>query len=114
PPPEHVLQRRQETHMNAEANDDEVVVAVGWYKPSQWERLEEIASDIKEIWESYEQWHAAMTRRISRRPGEPRRYVKVEIEVEELLAWCQQRDRPVDAAARAEFAAEKLVEQHGG
>ncbi len=99
--------------MEPAPNDDEAVVAVGWYKPSQWERLEEIAPDVKELWESYEQWHAAMTRRISRRPGQPRRYVKVEIDVEELLEWCRRQGRPVDAAARAEFAAEKLIEKHG-
>lgn len=103
-----------EIDMNAASNDDEAVVPVAWYKPSQWERLEEIAPDVKEVWQSYEQWHVAMTRRISRRPGEPNRYVKVEVDVEELLAWCRQQDRPVDAAARAEFAAEKLTEEYGG
>ena len=39
--------------------------------------------------------------------------MKVEVDVEELLEWCRQQGRPVDAAARAEFAAEKLIEKQG-
>ena len=32
--------------MNAAPNDDDTVVPVAWYKPSQWQRLEEIAPDV--------------------------------------------------------------------
>ena len=100
--------------MNAAPNDNDTVVPVAWYKPSQWQRLEEIAPDVAQTWQSYEQWRTVMTRRTHQAPGQPRRYMKVEIDVEKLLTWCARQERPVDAAARAEFAAEKLTEQLGG
>ena len=98
--------------MSAQQND-EPIVPIAWYKPSQWERLEEIAPDIKQACQSYEDWHAAITRAMNRLRRQGRRAEKVEVDVEELLAWCQAQDRPVDSAARAEYAAARLAEKFG-
>ena len=95
------------------ASDEEPVIAVAWYKPSQWERLEEIAPDIKEIWDSYEQWHMAAARRLAELKRQGRRAEKILLDVEELLQWCQANGREADITARAEFAARKLAEQEG-
>jgi hypothetical protein len=89
------------------------VVAVAWYRPSQWERLEEIAPDVKEIWQSYEQWRTSATRRMSQLQRAGQRTQKVEVDVEALAEWCRQRQRPVDVAARAEYAAFRLTEELG-
>ena len=100
--------------MTGSDNDGDAVIAMAWYKPSQWERLEEIAPDIKQTWQSYEEWHMTATRHLSKLKMSGRPAEKVEIDVEDLLIWCQERDRPVDGAARAEYAAEKLRETYGG
>jgi hypothetical protein len=89
------------------------VVAVAWYRPSQWQRLEEIAPDVKEIWQSYEQWRTSATRRMSQLQRAGQRAQKVEVDVEALAEWCRQSQRPVDVAARAEYAAAKLAEKLG-
>ena len=39
--------------------------------------------------------------------------VKVDVDVEELVAWCQERRLPVDAKARAQFIAYKLQQAAG-
>jgi hypothetical protein len=36
--------------------------------------------------------------------------VKVDIDTEELLAWCRSRNMPVSSEARAEFTAAKVKE----
>ena len=77
------------------------------------QRLEEIAPDIREMCESYEEWHAGAVRALNGLKRAGRRAEKVTVDVEELLAWCQAGDRPVDAAARSEFAAVKLREKYG-
>jgi hypothetical protein len=89
------------------------VAAVAWYRPSQWQRLEEIAPDVKEIWQSYEQWRTSATRRMSQLQRAGQRAQKVEVDVEALAEWCRQRHRPVDVAARAEYAAARLAEELG-
>jgi hypothetical protein len=38
---------------------------------------------------------------------------KVHIDVEELVAWCEARNRPVDGAARTMFVADKMEEEIG-
>ncbi|HUS93041.1 MAG TPA: hypothetical protein VM695_14375 [Phycisphaerae bacterium] len=100
--------------MSDASDGEDVLVPVPWYKPSEWERLEEIAPDLKQRYESYEQWHAGMTRAMDRLRRDGKTPVKVEIEVEDLLAWCRTAGRPVDSAARAEYAAAKLQEEQGG
>ena len=94
------------------ANDEqEVLIPVGWYQADQWQRLEEIAPDVKRIWQSYEEWMTAAVRKLSAPPPGGKRYVKVPVDVEQLLQWCQRQGRPVDAHARAEYAAELLEQQ---
>ena len=93
---------------------DQVLVAIPWYRPEQWRRLKEISSDAKSMEESYEQWNAFANRRVNELKRLGRRVEKVPVDVEELLKWCQGRNRPVDAQARAEFAAAKCAEAHRG
>jgi len=96
--------------MNAN-NEQDVLIPVGWYEADQWERLEDIAPDVKKIWDSYEQWMTTAVRKLSAPPLAGKRYVKVPVDVERLLQWCQQQGRSVDARARAEYAADLLQQQ---
>jgi len=93
------------------ADNEEVLIPVGWYEAQQWQRLEEIAPDVKKIWESYEEWMTVAVRKLSAPTLGGKRYVKVPIDVEQLLQWCQQHGRDVDARARADYAAELLEQQ---
>jgi len=92
-------------------DEEEILIPVGWYEAHQWQRLEEIAPDVKRIWQSYEEWMTVAVRKLSAPPLGGKRYVKVPIDVEQLLQWCQQQGRAVDAHARAEYAAELLEQQ---
>ncbi len=92
-------------------DEEEILIPVGWYEAHQWQRLEEIAPDVKRIWQSYEEWMTVAVRKLSAPPLGGKRYVKVPIDVEQLLQWCQRQGRDVDARARAEYAAE-LLEQN--
>ena len=99
--------------MSSPADDEQGVVAVPWYRPSQWDRLREISVDgARELGESYNQWHAFATRRLNELRRGGRQVEKVAIDVEELLQWCKQHERLADAGARAEFAAAKLEEKY--
>lgn len=37
---------------------------------------------------------------------------RVSVDTDELVAWCTEGNRPIDGAARAEFAAQKLRKPH--
>jgi len=99
--------------MSKSKGKDEVVIAAAWYRPSQWRRLKEISEDAAEMEGSYEEWKAHGVRAINRARTLGRRVEKVDVDVEELLAWCGQMDLPVNGESRARYAATKLAEKYG-
>ena len=81
---------------------------VAWYRPEQWERLREISIDKDVLEETHAEWlqNAEKGLKEFRRQGvEP---VKVDVDVEELLRWCESRGMAVDGKARANYTATKL------
>jgi hypothetical protein len=84
------------------------VVGVAWYRAEQWQRLREISADRKELEDSYQEWVRNVERAIKELNRNGIQSVKVAVEVEELLKWCQSRNKPVNGEARADFVSEKL------
>jgi len=85
-----------------------VVCGVAWYRAEQWERLREISVDRDDLETTYEEWECSAEKALQeiRRGGaQPQ---KVDVDVEELLAWWRVRNLALDGQARAMYAAEKL------
>ena len=93
-----------------EARDGNIV-GVAWYKPTQWARLRERSDDVDDIERTYLEWSECASKALVdlRRAG--LRAVRVDIDVEELLAWCQQHDLPVNAESRSGYTVRKLREE---
>jgi hypothetical protein len=93
-------------------NKDKVIAAIAWYRPEQWQRLREISSDVENIEDTYEEWLTKAEEMI--RKADPSHVVieKVECDVEEVLAWCNERRLEVDGKSRSQFAAEKSRKAH--
>ena len=86
----------------------DAVIGVAWYRLEQWDHLLQIAADREVLEDTYEEWKVTAEESLKKfaMPGYHLR--KVDIDVEELLGWCNVHNRPVDGAARSEFAADKL------
>jgi len=84
------------------------VMGCAWYRADQWDRLREISVDRDKLGETYAEWaaNAEQSLRGMRKTG--MLVEKVEVDVEELLAWCKVRQLDVDGRARAQYAAEML------
>jgi hypothetical protein len=83
-------------------------LGMAWYRPWQWDRLREIVTAPDELAATYPEWLAMAEKSIQllrRRGVNP---IKVDIDAEELLAWCQERDLPVTHDARYSFVVEKF------
>jgi hypothetical protein len=89
-----------------------VVMGVAWYRPEQWERLREISEDGDKLETTYKEWAKNAERALQEMQKVGMHPEKVEIDVEELLRWCNERDRPVDASARVQYTTEKLAQRH--
>jgi hypothetical protein len=84
--------------------ESDILGGLAWYRPEQWARLLEVSVDRDSLEKTYAEWIpiAEKTMFDLKRAGiSPQ---KVFIDIEELIAWCQVKKRPVNAAARAEFA----------
>ena len=99
------MARKQTKHPNAPRFD--TIVGVAWYRPDQWQRLLEVAVDRDLLHDTYAEWVAEATARFQelQRMGIPVR--KVEVDVEELVQWCDEQQQKVNGEARSMFAAEK-------
>jgi hypothetical protein len=92
----------------------EAVAGCAWYRAEQWERLREISVDRHRLAETYEKWLINAEKGLQQMQEVGMSAEKVEVDVEELLAWCRAHDRDVDGAARAAYAAEMLRRRYQG
>lgn len=83
-------------------------VAVAWYTREQWVAVRAIAIDPENLESTYEDWVAMAEQALQKLVQTGMRLQKVAISSGSLLEWCQREGRPVDAEARATFAAELL------
>lgn len=85
-------------------------IGVAWYRPEQWQRLREISTDNDVVEETYAEWvrSAKKALRVMRRQGVYP--VKIDVDVEELLRWCENQHIPVDGEARSSYVVAKLRE----
>jgi hypothetical protein len=91
-----------------------VVTGCAWYRAEQWERLREISADRDKLEQTFGEWvtNAEESLQEMRKAGVYAE--KVEIDVEELLAWCRAQDREVNGGARSQYAAEMLRRRREG
>jgi hypothetical protein len=70
----------------------------------------EISSDRAELEDTYDEWKAVAEENLGNLAQHGYNLRKVEIDVEELLIWCNSQNRAVDGDARTEFTVVQLRE----
>ena len=88
-----------------------VVIGIAWFRSDQWELLRSLAADVENLEDTHAQWEALAykTMRDLARQGITAR--KVDVDVNELQAWCLSENRPLDRAARSRYAVLRLPEE---
>src|SRR6266567_5256539 len=86
-------------------------VGIAWFRLDQWQLLRSVASDADILEQTHTEWEslAEQTIRDLARQGVHAR--KVDVDINELQAWCNSQQRPLDASARAVYAASQLSKQ---
>jgi hypothetical protein len=93
-----------------DSNQDEMVVAIVWYRPEQWQRVRDVATDAEELEMSYAEWLQVAEARFKEIQSNGFRVEKVDVDGEKLILWCNERGLENDGKARSRYAAEKLSE----
>ena len=89
---------------------DEMVVAIVWYRPEQWRRVRDIATDADELEASYAEWLQVAEEKFKEIQSSGLRVEKVELDSEKLIRWCNERGLENNGQARSRYAAERLSE----
>jgi hypothetical protein len=100
--------------MSNNKNESRMITGVAWYRPEQWERLREVSEDVENLEETYQAWLQTAERMI--RDGVPANILveRVDIDVEEALAWCNAQGLAMNAAARSQYVSEQLRKKYEG
>ena len=86
-------------------------IGIAWYKPEQWELLRAESVDSENLEDTYEEWLEFIEQQMQEARKAGIIISKVEVDVEEIIAWCRIRQRPMDTDARSEFVTQKMNEQ---
>ena len=94
------------------ARKPEIVAGIAWFRADQWPLLRSLATDAEDLEETHEEWVKIAEKTIEdlTRHGVLAR--KVDVDVNELQAWCSANNRPLNSSARAAYAAVHLRELH--
>jgi hypothetical protein len=85
---------------------------MAWYRPEQWQRLREVSEDVDDLEETYDAWLQTAERIV--RDGISAGVVieRIDIDVEEVLAWCNFLGLAMNTASRSRFVSERVRQKH--
>jgi hypothetical protein len=92
----------------------DTLFGVAYYSRPQWPKLLAASADREVLEGTYDGWVSVYNSTVSKLGAVGGKWVRVPIDVDELVAWCVQHGRPLNGAARAEFTALKTSELNGG
>jgi hypothetical protein len=98
--------------MKRESNTPVTVLGVGWYRPEQWALLLAESVDRDKLASTHAEWLAIAKVSLDRMRAAGQHPVKIEIDVEEMIAWCSKQGLLLNGSARAQFIAHKTTQEN--
>jgi hypothetical protein len=89
-----------------------MVTGVGWYRPEQWERLREVSVDRDDLADTWEEWERSAQDALRQMGKTGMVLEKVDVDVEDLVAWCQAQGREVSGETRVEYVTLLTQQRH--
>jgi len=89
----------------SKVNSSAAVIGVAWYRPDQWDIMRNIAVDRDQLEDTYAEWLADAERAAKQLQQQGLRVIKVDVEIADLMLWCESQRIPLDGKARSNYAA---------
>lgn len=83
-------------------------LGVAWYRRDQWQKLLSASVDNEDLEETYDEWEKQAEAKICDLRLRGQVIKKVDVDIDALLKWCQEKRIPLNSSARAKFVAERL------
>lgn len=97
--------------MSQANNDKPQVAGLCWIRPEQWQRLLEVAEDSDRLESSWDEWQEKSLEMIDVFATRGILIEKVDVDVEALITWCQDKQKPVNASTRAEYVTALMMQK---
>jgi hypothetical protein len=89
-------------------NSPTTAIGVAWYRPEQWETLRNVSVDSDKLEETHAEWLTEAERVVKQLQQQGFRVIKVDVEISDLMLWCESQKIPLDAEARTKYTAFKV------
>jgi hypothetical protein len=84
------------------------ICSIPYYRREQYERLKEISTDKKNFSISYEEMMSITKLQHIQMEKKGFKVVKIDVDIEELIEWCQFRNLTLNPKSRTQFTMDKL------
>ena len=84
------------------------IITLAWYRSEQWALLRAVSTDANVLEDTYEAWRVFASKQQQDLERRGLLVQRVDIDVTDLVRWCEQSGNPVDGSARAQYAQERL------
>ena len=82
--------------------------AIAWYKPEQWDLLLKVSEDKDKLEATHSEWERTAEKTLERFSKKGMHFMKVLVDVNDLVKWCKSKKISVNGEARAEYAAVRM------
>ncbi len=84
------------------------ICALAYYRKDQYDRYRKISVDKEAFSKSYDEMMLTTKSKHKEMENKGFKVVKIDIDIEELIEWCQHREIILNPESRTKFAMEKL------
>jgi hypothetical protein len=84
----------------------DTVISIGFYQREQWPLLLETADDRQVIEDTYEEWQLSVKKNLKNFRATGIEPLRVDVDINELMAWCNAKGLKNIGTTRAEYIAE--------
>jgi Asp-tRNA(Asn)/Glu-tRNA(Gln) amidotransferase A subunit family amidase len=92
----------------SKAKDPRSILGVAWYKPEQWETLSNASVDKDDLEKTHAEWLTGAERAVKQLRQQGYQVVKVDVDIFDLMLWCESQKIPLDGEARIKYTTFKL------
>lgn len=80
-----------------------------WISEEQWQRFLEVTEDADLLEQNWQEWADKTEEMIQTFSEKGIEVVKVPVDVEALISWCQERERHLNSSSRAEYVTKLMT-----
>ncbi len=108
------MSKSKRSKSTSQAGKGPMAVGLAWFRRDEWPQLLASAADREKLEDTYDEWLRDARQLLLDAATRGSVIEKVDVGIDEFLAWCRRENRPLDGTARASFASYKLQQSKPG